>query len=79
MIDHTKTIEALTLELDKILSGSRAFRKVILECVVFLTDERWGTINYMEGSQIYADRDRLLHSIREALSTITTGEDNDRT
>ena len=64
---YGRTIEAMAVELDKLIQGSNIFRNVALECVKFLSDPRWETWEYMEGSQIYLDRDNLLRFIQEAL------------
>ena len=33
----------------------------------FLEDPRWGTVNYMEGTDVYEDKDEALETINSVL------------
>jgi len=110
MIDHTKTIEALTLELDKAGEWEHKARdlarQTISESDTLWTADKWHkkmleawhgegqverTAKALQKAESFIDRlllvgawDRQLGEeasllCNEALSTITTGEDNDRT
>ncbi len=78
MIDHTKTIEALTLELDRVNSKFNKLHSgygqmlFLIQCMRDM--ERSGG-----GVKFHKEIDEKLFEWSKALSTITTGEDNDRT
>ena len=93
MIDHTKTIEALTLELDRVnalnlelvqavkdakgaistINSSRHHKLIIDDAPVYWQTEEW--VRWMLD-EVKPELDNI---VIKALSTITTGEDNDRT
>lgn len=50
--------------MDKIETLQAALRSVLK----FLENKEWGTINYMEGSEVYGDIEAQIGIVREALN-----------
>lgn len=42
-------------------------KELLKEVHVFLCNERWGTIDYMEGSKVYSDIELLKKSVAKVL------------
>jgi len=84
MIDHTKTIEALTLELDKAVQWEYEARRLSLQTIAesstAWTPEQWRNkmLEAWHGEAKATDLEQPCHYM-EALSTITTGDSSDRT
>lgn len=48
-------------------------RRALEDCLTFLEDKPWGSISYMEGSQVYRDIAALTQIVRAALSDEAAG------